>query len=125
MAKGDVIPTISNPEGLAEDAVKAAASTKPKKVVDQQKKNAAKATKTAPKRPEITKKQKRVQKIVEDPETQEKLKKKVSSKRATRDNDTVTKNGGDDSRKTRQKKAQPEQLQNPSAKSKSVRGRNT
>jgi hypothetical protein len=77
-----------------------------------------------PTRPDVAKKQKRVQKIVEDPEVRVKLEKKVSNKRARKDTTKVEKNGGDDSRKTKQKKAQPEQLQDTSAESKSVRSRN-
>lgn len=58
--------------------------------------------KKAPTRPDVTKKQKRVQKIVEDPTVQEKLKRKVVTKRARSDTEKVEKNGGDDSRKTKQ-----------------------
>jgi hypothetical protein len=83
-----------------------------------------KTKRKTPSRPDVAKKQKRVQKIVEDPDVQVKLEKKVANKRSRSDLDKVAKNGGDDSRKTKQKKAQPEQLQDTSAESKSVRSRN-
>lgn len=81
----------------------------------------------APKRPDVVKKQKRVQKIVEDPVVQEKLKKKVQTKRAKRDNDKVTKHGSDDTRSLRakrQKKESDASVSDPGPKSKSVRSRN-
>lgn len=47
----------------------------------------------APKRPDVVKKQKSVQKVLEDPEVQAKLKKKVATKRAKQDIEKVAKNG--------------------------------
>lgn len=83
----------------------------------------------APKRPDVIKKVKRVQKLLEDPEVQIKLKKKVATKRAKQDSEKVTKHGGDDTRplraSKRQKKAGPAVVSDTSAKPKSVRSRNT
>lgn len=111
MAKGNAIPSVKNPVDVVD---KADAFI-----------NGPKGKKTGPKRPDVVKKQKRVQKLVEDPTVQEKLKKKVSNKRAREDLSTVAKNGGDDSRKTKARPARPEQVSDTSAKAKSVRSRHT
>ena len=54
--------------------------------------------KMAPKRPALVKKQKRVQKILEEPAVQEKMKKKVAKKRDRKCMEAIVKAGGDDSR---------------------------
>lgn len=85
-------------------------------------------TTMAPKRPDVVKKQKRVQKIVEDPDVQKTLKKKVQNKRALRDIVKVEKAGGDDTRPLRAAKRQKkgdELVQDSGPKAKSVRSRNT
>lgn len=110
MAKGNAAPSVKNPNDTADKAAE---------IIN------GKSKKTGPKRPDVVKKQKRVQKLVEDPTVQEKLKKKVSNKRARDDLSTVVKNGGDDSRKTKARPARPEQIPDTSAKAKSVRSRHT
>ncbi len=108
----------------------------PKKTVgEKQALGEVKARKKAPKRPDVAKKQKRVQKIMEDPEVQVKLKKKVATKRAAKDISKVAKAGGDDTRSLRanvkpkrapkrQKKEGDEVVSDSGPKSKSVRSRN-
>ena len=91
--------------------------------------------KMAPKRPDIVKKQQRVKKILDEPEVQEKMKKKVAKKRDLKAIKKIEKAGGDDSapiKKPRVGKkeivsfvAKSRDVSDKSAKPKSVRSRNT
>ena len=55
------------------------------------------ASKMAPERPDLVKKQERVKKILDEPAVQEKMKKKVAKKRDRKCIDAIVKAGGDDS----------------------------
>ena len=93
------------------------------------KKPAKKKKEMAPKKPDVVRKQKRAMKVLDDPGMQVKLKKKVATKRAKKDIEKVTKAGGDDTRPLRaSKKAKTtgsEPVPDKSAKTKSVRSRNS
>lgn len=120
-----VLPNIKNPDNLlqeGEDAVKEVAvkpetktETKPKKEMP-------------PKKVDIQRKQRRVMQIIDHPDVQEKLKKKVATKRAKSDSDKVTKAGGDDTRPLRTSKKPKKEgsdiVSDTGPKTKSVRSRN-
>ena len=93
--------------------------------------------KMAPKRPDVVKKQQRVKKILDEPEVQEKMQKKVAKKRDLKAIKKIEKAGGDDSRPiTKPKRAKKEvvsfvasvpkskHVSDKSAKPKSVRSGN-
>ena len=88
----------------------------------------------APKRPDVVKKQQRVKKILDEPEVQEKMQKKVAKKRDLKAIKKIEKAGGDDSgpisKPKRAKKevvtfvAKSKHVPDKSSKSKSVRSGN-
>lgn len=92
------------------------------------------ASKMAPKRPDVVKKQQRVKKILDEPEVQEKMKKKVAKKRDLKAVKKIEKAGGDDARPIKKPcvrktevvsfVAKSKHVPDKGAKPKSVRGGN-
>lgn len=115
-----VQPEIGDPTTLLKEGAKAVQESEPspKKIKKEM----------PPKKVDIVRKQKRVMALIDDDVVQEKLKKKVATKRAKADSEKVTKAGGDDTRPLRAskkaKKSGGDKLSDTSAKTKSVRSRN-
>lgn len=118
------IPHISDPDQLLADSEEILKDVGPADTKSKKEKK-----EMPPKKVDIQRKQKRVMTIIDNPSVQEKLKKKVATKRAKKDSEKVTKAGGDDTRPLRatkkpKKETRGDSLPDTSTKTKSVRGRN-